>query len=63
MKAKRVDCCNCHNFQAEGEQKKFKYSCKLGKRVMFRAPVGYWYFTNDFLFPRYCNEFKQIEYV
>lgn len=63
MKPKRVDCCNCQRFQVEGEPKKFKYSCELGKRVMFRAPVGYWYFNSDFLFPRYCDKFEQIETI
>ena len=57
MKAKRVDCVDCENFQTNGTINNFKYSCKLGKRVIFKKPVGYWYFTNDFLFPRYCNDF------
>lgn len=57
----RVDCCLCYNFKATGQPNDFKYSCELGKIVRFKNPVGYWYFNNDFLFPRYCNEFKEIE--
>jgi len=60
MKAKRVDCVECENFNADVEPEgEFKYSCNLGKRIMFRKPIGYYYFNVDFLFPRYCNEFKK----
>lgn len=61
MKAKRVDCVDCENFKGETTEKGHKYSCLLGKRVMFRTPIGYYYFNNDFLFPRYCNDFKKTE--
>jgi hypothetical protein len=54
MKTKRVDCVDCQHFEFTE-----KYKCNLGKRVMYRASANYWYFT-DFLFPRYCNEFKDI---
>lgn len=61
MRAKRVDCMFCENFQVDESEHDFKYSCELGKRVMFRNPVGYWYFDNEFLFPRYCNDFKEVK--
>ncbi len=59
MKAKRVDCMECSNFICI-ERPRLKYSCKLEKRVMMRIPELY-YSNTDFLFPRFCNEFKQIE--
>lgn len=59
MKPKRVDCCNCQNFDFDKYQEKF--FCKLGKRVMFRVPSSP--YAIDFLFPRYCNDFKQIENI
>lgn len=62
MKPQRVDCCNCQNFQIDdGDGNDFKYFCKLGKRVMMRIFVNP--HSVDFLFPRYCNDFKQTENV
>lgn len=56
MKAKRVDCMCCLHLKTEEGHNKFKYWCDLGKRVMFRKPFSP--YANTFLFPRYCNDFK-----
>ncbi len=67
MRKKRVDCFDCANFvfvepidYLDGREKA-KYSCKLGKRVMFRMPKrAESMMTQDAGgFFRYCNEFQK----
>lgn len=57
MKAKRVDCLHCVHFQLVIQVKRktiIKNKCELGKRVAMKALAAY---KNEFLFPRYCNDF------
>lgn len=55
MKAKRVDCFYCQNFDYVpyvGQSK-----CKLGKRVMFRLPTNI--HRDNAGFFRYCNDYEK----
>jgi hypothetical protein len=67
MKAKRVDCGNCENFEFPCydnliEKKEKTARCKLGKRVMFRVNGIHPDSSNwDVGYFRYCNDYKESE--